>query len=157
LPKVPALEFDGVVAPAPRSGALVALPRDAAQVLGAGGRLPVVAWFNDIEYRGSTMPTGGGQLCIGIAKAIRAAAGVEIGDAVHVRIELDDAPRTVEVPEDLAAALAAAGLTEAFASLSYTHRKEHIRAVEDARRPGTRARRVEQTVARLAQTGRASR
>jgi hypothetical protein len=151
---VPALEFDGVVEAAPRGGALVALPPDAADLLGASSRLPVVAWFNDIEYRGSTMPTGGGSLCIGIANGIRAAAGVEVGDPVHVRIKVDDAPRTVEIPGDLAAALAAAGLTEAFASLSYTHRKEHLRAVEDAKRAETRARRVEHIVARLAGTNR---
>jgi len=149
--QVPALEFDGVVEGARGGGALVALPGDAAYVLGAKGRLPVVAWFNEIEYRGSTMPTGGGSLCIGISKSVRAAAGVGIGDPVHVRIEIDDAPRTVEIPGDLAAALAAAGLTDVFASLSYTHRREHVRAVEDAKRPETRARRIEQTVARLAQ------
>jgi hypothetical protein len=148
---VPAVEFDGVVEAARGGGALVALPANAAAVLGARGRVPVVARFNEIEYRGSTMPMGGGSLCVGISKSVRAAAGVGIGDAVHVRIETDDAPRTVAIPGDLAAALAAAGLTEVFASLSYTHRREHVRSVEDAKRPETRARRIEQTVARLVQ------
>jgi hypothetical protein len=151
LRRVRALEFDAIVEGARGGGALVALPADAADVLGAKRRVPVVAWFNEIEYRGSTMPTGGGSLCIGISKAVRAAAGVGIGDAVHVRIETDDAPRTIAVPGDLADALAAAGLTDAFASLSYTHRREHVRSVEDAKRPETRARRIEQTVTRLAQ------
>jgi uncharacterized protein YdeI (YjbR/CyaY-like superfamily) len=84
-----------------------------------------------------------------------AAAGVDIGDQVHVRIELDDGPRTIEVPSDLTAALARTGLTETFASLPYTHRREYVQWVDGAKRPETRTRRVEQTVARLSQPRRA--
>ena len=56
------------------------------------------------------------------------------------------APRDVKVPEDLAAALKAAGARSAFDALAYTHRKEHVRAIEDAKKPDTRARRIEQAV-----------
>jgi len=68
---------------------------------------------------------------------------------LDVDLELDTAPRDVEVPDDLAAALDAACARAAFDRLSYTHRKEHVRAVEDAKRPETRRRRIEATVAKL--------
>jgi hypothetical protein len=143
------MEFEAVVEAARGGGALVTLPGDAAAVFGTRARSPVVAWFNDVEYRGSTMPRGDGLLCVGISKAVRAAAGVDIGDQVHVRVELDDAPRTIEVPSDLAAALARAGRAATFDSLCYTHRREYVQWVEGAKRPDTRARRIEQTVAKL--------
>jgi hypothetical protein len=73
--------------------------------------------------------------CVGFRKHTRAAAGG------------DDAPRTVAVPDDLAAALAAEpGLREAFDAMSYTHRRDWVEAVEGAKRPETRARRISQAV-----------
>jgi hypothetical protein len=148
------MEFEAMVEAARGGGALVTLPGDAAAVFGTRARRPVVAWFNDVEYRGSTMPRGDGLFCLGISKAVRAAAGVDIGDQVHVRVKLDDAPRTIEVPSDLAAALARAGLAATFDSFSYTHRREYVRWVEGAKRPETRARRIEQTVAKLSEADR---
>jgi uncharacterized protein YdeI (YjbR/CyaY-like superfamily) len=80
----------------------------------------------------------------------RAAAGVEAGDVVKVTLELDTAPRTVEVPADLAAALAAKpGARAAFDALSYTARKEHVRQVESAKAQDTRERRIAKFVASL--------
>jgi hypothetical protein len=149
------MEFDAVVEAARGGGALVALPGEAAEFFGTRARRPVVAWFNGVEYRGSTMPMGDGTFCVGVSKAVRAAAGVDIGDQVHVRIQHDDTPRTLAVPGDLAAALAQAGLTEPFSSLSYTHRREYVQWVDGAKRPETRARRIEQTVARLSEAHRA--
>jgi bacteriocin resistance YdeI/OmpD-like protein len=86
--------------------------------------------------------------CVGFRKDTRAAAGgAEMGDTVAIEIRRDDAPRTVAVPDDLAAALAAEpGLREAFDAMSYTHRREWVEAVEGAKRPETRARRISQAV-----------
>jgi uncharacterized protein YdeI (YjbR/CyaY-like superfamily) len=73
-----------------------------------------------------------------------------IGDTVDVAIELDTAPREVEVPEALASALAAEPAARAaFDALSYTHRKEYARAVADAKKPETRDRRVAETLEKL--------
>jgi len=84
---------------------------------------------------------------IGLNKKVRAAAGVDAGDRVRVTIELDTEPRTVDVPPDLHAALAADPEAEAaFARLSFTHRREYVEWVEEAKRPETRARRVAGTV-----------
>ena len=80
----------------------------------------------------------------------RTAAGVKAGDQVEVTIELDLEPRTVEVPADLAAALAAKpGATAAFDALSYTMRKEYVRQVEEAKAPATRERRIAGIVVKL--------
>lgn len=85
----------------------------------------------------------GGDNCIGLSKAARAALGVEIGQEVEALIELDTAERTVEVPAELAAALdAGPGLREAFERQSLTVRKEQARTVAEARKDDTRARRI---------------
>lgn len=91
----------------------------------------------------------GGQNVIGLSKASRAELGVEIGDEIEALIELDDAPREIVVPDDLAAAFAAAGVREAFEALAPSHRKEHVRAVEEAKRPETRERRIAASVAKI--------
>lgn len=82
-----------------------------------------------------------------LAKEHRDKAGVKAGDKVEVSLERDDAPREVEVPKDLAAALKKAGARAAFDKLAFTHRKEHVRAIEEAKAAETRARRIEKAVA----------
>jgi len=133
----------------------VVLPAEVAAVMGGRARIPVAGTINGVAFRGSTMPLGDGRHCIGFRKDTRAeAGGVEIGDAVAIEIRRDDAPRTVAVPDDLAAALGAEpGLRDAFDAMAYTHRREWVEAVEGARRPETRARRIAQAVeaARAAQ------
>ncbi|MEQ1504038.1 MAG: YdeI/OmpD-associated family protein [Myxococcota bacterium] len=95
----------------------------------------------------------GGENLIGLARAAREQAKVEIGATVEVEIELDAAERTVEVPTDLAEALAAdPQALAAFSALSYAHRKEYVRWVEEAKKAETRADRVGKTVER-AKTG----
>jgi uncharacterized protein YdeI (YjbR/CyaY-like superfamily) len=64
------------------------------------------------------------------------------GDAVTVTVERDGGARVVEVPEDFAGALAEAGLREAFDGLSYSHRREHVNAILEAKKAETRARRI---------------
>jgi uncharacterized protein YdeI (YjbR/CyaY-like superfamily) len=92
----------------------------------------------------------GGRHLVPLAAEHRTAAGVAAGDEVVVDIELDDAPRTVEVPADLAAALDAdADVRRRFDALSFTQRKEHVRSVEEAKAEATRLRRIEKVVAGL--------
>ena len=62
---------------------------------------------------------------------------------------LDSAPREVDVPKDFAAALKKAGPRASFDALWYSHRKEHVRAIEEAKAPETRARRIEKSVAKV--------
>ncbi len=92
----------------------------------------------------------GGENLIGLSKAVRAEAGVEINGTYDVEITVDEGERTVEVPDDLQAALdgdRAAG--EAFAKLSFSHRKEFARWVGEAKAAATRERRVTSTLEML--------
>ena len=91
----------------------------------------------------------GGAFYVPLAAEHREAAGVAAGQEVDVRIELDSAPRETPLPDDLDAALDDESRTF-FHALAYTHRKEWVRWVEEAKRPETRAGRIEKTVAALA-------
>ncbi len=125
------------------------VPAEVVAELGAGKRPKVFVSLNGHTYR-STVAAYGDLFMLPLSTEHRIAAGVKAGDMVKVTIALDLAPRTVEVPADLAAALAARpGAAEAFDALSYTHRKEHVRAVEEAKSPATRERRIARIVAAL--------
>lgn len=110
--------------------------------LGGGKRAAVLV---TIGGRSARLRLGvmDGRNVIGLSKAARAQLGVEMDSEVEADVALDVAERVVEVPDDLAAALAAEpGLREAFDALAYSHRKEHARSVTEAKRPETRERRV---------------
>ena len=80
----------------------------------------------------------------------RTTPGVDAGDRVHVAMELDTAPRTVQPPEDLRSALEAEpGARAKFEELSFTHRREYAEWVAGAKRPETRTKRVAETVRRV--------
>jgi uncharacterized protein YdeI (YjbR/CyaY-like superfamily) len=132
--------------------AAVVLDDDQALQIGEGAkRFPVAATINGYTFRTTVMRMGGEYL-LGMNKEVRAGAGAEAGDTVEVAIELDTAPRDVEVPEALASALAnAPEALAAFEALSFTHRKEYARAVAEAKKPETRARRVAETIEKLRQ------
>ena len=122
-------------------GATVPLPFDPRSEFGKA-RAPIRGTVNGAPFR-STVAIYGGVGYLGVTKALREAAGAGIGDEVDVEIELDDAPREVEVPAELAAVLerdpeAAA----AFEKLSYTHQKEYARWIAEAKRAETKQRRV---------------
>jgi uncharacterized protein YdeI (YjbR/CyaY-like superfamily) len=87
---------------------------------------------------------------LGLSRAVRQEAGVEAGDTVEVELELDAAPREVEVPAALAAALEGdPSARAAFEALAYTHRKEYAVWVQEAKREDTRQRRVAQALEML--------
>ncbi|HEY8563225.1 MAG TPA: YdeI/OmpD-associated family protein [Pyrinomonadaceae bacterium] len=125
----------------------ITIPFDVKEVFGAK-RVPVKISVNDAQYR-TTVFFMGGRYMLAVPKVFREAAGIEAGEKITVTIEKDTEKRTIEVPRDLAEALSEAGLTEAFAKLSYTHQKEYARAVEEAKRAETRSSRINKTVAAL--------
>jgi hypothetical protein len=140
--------FDATIVAADRGGACVRIPPEVVAALGGKARIPVRATFDDIPYRGSIVKMGG-EMVIGMLKAIRSELGKGPDDVVRVTVELDEAERTVEIPADLRSALDGAGLLGAFTTLSYTHQREHVGWIEEAKRPETRARRISQTVERV--------
>jgi hypothetical protein len=145
------LAFDAVIESAGRGGgAYVRLPHDAGSVFGTRARFPVRVTFNGIPYTGSTMPMGEGTFCVGILKSIGAAADVDVGDTVAVVVERDTGDRVVDLPPELAAALAASpDAAVRFERLSFTHRREHAGYVAEAKRADTRQQRAARTVERL--------
>lgn len=126
--------------------AAIVLTDEQVQLLGGGPKTPPVSvTVNGYTFAGRVGRMNGENL-VGLAKAVRQAAGVEAGDTVEVHLVLDDGDRRVAVPDDLAEALAEAGATEAFEALAPSHRKEYVRWVTEAKKPETRARRVADAV-----------
>jgi hypothetical protein len=130
-------------------GPAAAVVLDDAQVAAVGQgakRFPVVATVNGYTWRTSVARMGG-EFLVGLNREVREGAGVKAGDDVEVALELDTAPRDVEVPPDLAAALAADPQAKtAFDGMAFTHRKEYARWVAEAKRDETRQRRVQQAL-----------
>jgi len=127
----------------------IEVPEDAVEQLGAGKRAAVIVDVNGYQYRSTIAPMGGRYL-IPFSAARRDESGIKGGDAVTVTLTADDAPRTVEVPDDLKAALdGSPAALAAWDALSYSRRKEHVRSVVDAKKPETRARRVASVVDNL--------
>jgi len=129
-------------------GHWVLVPFDARDAFGEA-RPPVRGSVNGAPFRGR-LSAYGGRTYLGLNRTVRDAAEIALGDRFEVVLERDDEPREVEVPEPLAAALAAdEEARAAFERLSFTHRNEYARWVAEARREDTRSRRVERAVAML--------
>jgi hypothetical protein len=127
----------------------IEVPADVVTALGAGNRPPVTVTVGGHSYR-TTATRMGGRFLIPLSAENRTAAGVTAGDEVDVDIEPDTAPREIEVPADLAEALAQDEAAKAtFDSLAFTHRKEWVRWVEEAKKAETRATRLAKTVEAL--------
>lgn len=146
------VRFKGVLTPTPRGGGgtLVPVPKEVAAKLGLKGMPKINAVIAGTPYRGSLMPMGDGTYCLGVLKSIQETAGVGAGDAITIELELDTAPRIVELPPDLAIEIAhdkrAIAVWEA---MSYTTKKEMARSLEEAKRPETRERRLAQALESL--------
>lgn len=109
-------------------------------------RAPVKVTLNGHTYR-STIAAMGGPPCVPLRKSNREAAGLEGGETVDVRLELDTDPRIVEPPADLVLALKQVpGAWDAWRQVSYSHQREHVEAIEEAKKPETRVRRIENAV-----------
>ena len=146
------VRFKGRLTATPRGGGgiLVPVPREVVAKLGLKGMPRIQAVIAGTPYRGSLMPMGDGNYCLGVLKSIQETAGVGLGDEIDVELEPDTAPRTVDVPPDLGAALARHGKAAAgWAKLSFTNRKEIARSLEEAKKPETRERRLAAALQRL--------
>jgi hypothetical protein len=119
----------------------IVVPEHVVEALAAGRRPAVVVAVLGHTYR-STVARMGGQYLVGVSQEQRAQAGITDERTVEVTLEVDTAPRDVAVPEDLAAALDAAGVAEGWQRLAPSARKELVRQIETAKRAETRAARV---------------
>jgi hypothetical protein len=123
------------------------IPDDVLAALGSGKRPSVRITIGGHTYR-TTVASRGGRFLVPLSAENRAAAGVAAGEQVDVEIQADTAPREVTVPADLADALAHDSTAQHFFdALSYTHRKEWVRWIEEAKKPETRKARIAKAVA----------
>lgn len=124
----------------------IEVPDDVIEALGAGRRPPVRVELDGHEFR-TTVGVMGGRHLIPVSKAIREATGLSGGDDVSVVLTVDTSPREVEVPADLAAALAAAPAAKSFFDgLSNSLQRYHVGQVTDAKTDATRERRIAKAV-----------
>ncbi|MCA1592721.1 MAG: YdeI/OmpD-associated family protein [Acidobacteria bacterium] len=127
----------------------IIIPFDVPKTFGTRARVPVRGTINDTPFRTSIVPMGGKFIMV-VNKQLRADANVKAGDTVSIVLERDTEPRVITPPADLARALKAdKDAQAAWDKLSYTHRKEYAQAVEAAKKPETRQRRIEKAVAHL--------
>jgi Bacteriocin-protection, YdeI or OmpD-Associated/Domain of unknown function (DUF1905) len=127
----------------------IEVPDEVVAELGQGQRPPVRVTIGSYSYR-TTVARLGGRFLVPLSTENRAATGVAAGDEVEVDLELDNTPREVEVPADLAAALGQDDAALAnFEALPYSHRKEWVRWVTEAKKPDTRTTRITKTVQSL--------
>lgn len=121
----------------------IVVPEEVVLGFERGKRVPVVVTINGGYTYRNTIASMGGKFLISFNAATRAATGLGGGDEVEVTLEVDDAPRTVEVPEALAAAFADnPSAAEAWASLSYSKQRQYAEPIVDAKTDETRDRRV---------------
>lgn len=127
----------------------ITVPPEVIEALGAGKRVPVIVSLGTYSYRTTVAPYGGVFL-IPVSAEHRQAAGVTAGEFVRVGLEVDAAPRTVDVPADLKKALAASKSAKIFFdSLAVSHQREYVRWVEEAKKPETRNARITKCVGLL--------
>jgi hypothetical protein len=141
------MRFPATVLASGKTATGIEVPPQVVEELGGGKRAKVTVTLNGYTYR-TSIAVMGGRYLIPVSAEVRAAAAVSAGDELEVEAVLDDAPREVDVPADLAAALSAEpGAAAAFAGLSYSHQRRHVLTVEGAKAAETRARRVAAVVA----------
>jgi hypothetical protein len=143
--------FCAVIEDAGNGGAYVCVPFDVEQTFGKK-RVKVLATIEGVPYRGSLVRMGTECHLLPVLKEIRQQTGKAIGDEIEVTVEEDTQPRKVAVPSDLAQALENdASAKDFFQSLAYTHQKEYVAWIEEAKRPETRQARIIKTIDMLKQ------
>ncbi|MCP2322031.1 hypothetical protein HDA40_000538 [Hamadaea flava] len=145
------MKFQAVIELHGKTATGIVVPDEVVEALAAGKRPAVRATIREHTYETTIAPMGG-RFLMPVSSDVRAAAGVAAGDEVEVTVEVDAAPRQVEVPDDLAAALdAVPAARKTFDGLSVSLRKYHVTQVTGAKTDETRQRRIEKSVATLAE------
>ncbi len=141
--------FRGVIENAGSGGAYVRIPFDVENIYGKK-RVPVKVTINSEPYRGTLVRMGEPWHILIVLKEIRDKIGKTFGDEVEVILEEDTEPRVVEIPPDLRKALDNDPLAKtAYVKLSYTHQREYVRAILDAKHEETRRSRIVKTIEML--------
>ena len=141
--------FSAVIEATDRGGAYVVVPFDVEKVFGKK-RVPVQATIDGVPYRGSLVRMGRPEHMLPVLKEIRRQIGKDAGDVVDMEVWEDTVTRAVEVPAVLKAAFTRFPKAQTrFESLSYSHQREYVQHINEAKKEDTRLRRVEKTVEAL--------
>jgi len=138
------------VIPTGKTTATVLLTQDQVDALRGApgrGRVPLAITFKGTTFRAS-VSVYRGEWMLGVNAEMRD-GGLAPGGSYVCDVTRDVAERVVDVPDDLRLAIENAGLTKRWDALAYTHRKEHVRAVEEAKKAQTRDSRIEKVIERL--------
>lgn len=134
--------FDGLLESGPSGGAFVVVPDELVAALGGRSRVRVRGRFGGVELHSSLVAMGG-RTCVGVHKAVRLAAGVGFGQTAEVELELDEQPRSLDLPAELSEVLDRdTGFRTAFDAAAPSQRREWVGLVRDAKRAETRRRRA---------------
>lgn len=143
------MEFRSTLMSHGKTATGVEVPDGIVAGLGSTKRPKVKVTIGDYSYRSSVASMGGVYL-LGVSAEVRAQTGVQPGDELEIEIELDEEPREVAVPDDLAGALGRAPQAQAFfEGLNYSNTRRLVRAIDAAKTAETRQRRIDKTVAGL--------
>jgi hypothetical protein len=127
----------------------IVVPENVMATLGPARRYPVVVTIGDYTYRNS-VSWYKGAFMISLSTANRTAAGVASGDEVDVTLEIDEAPRVMEIPDELALALRDAGVLEKFQALSYSKQRGFVEPWIGAKTQETRDKNLAKMLAAVA-------
>lgn len=125
----------------------VNLPEEVSGWFGEQRHVSVLGLLDGAGIQATLAPRGGGRHRLYLNNEMRSAVGIEVGDRVTITLWRDPDPRDPELPEDVRTAFDAAAVLESFLAWPPSHRREYLVAIEDAKRPETRWRRIEQTIA----------
>jgi hypothetical protein len=140
------MRFRATILATGKTAAGIHVPNEVVAALGSSRKPAVRATINGYTYR-SSVAFMGGVFMLGVSNDVRRAAGVEAGQDVDVDLELDTEPREIEVPPDLAGALATDDVARrAFEALSYSNKRRIVEPIVDAKTPETRQRRIDKAV-----------
>lgn len=132
-------------------GAYVLFPFDVEKIFGVKGRVPVKATIDGEPYRGSLVKYGHPQHMFPVLKSIREKLGKKIGDPIEVILEQDNEERKITTPADFKKALKVHKLDKVFDSMSFTHRKEYVQWIEDAKKAETRENRIVKAILKISE------
>jgi len=141
--------FKAIIQNAGGGGAFVKVPFDVERIFGSK-RPKVKAMIEGVPYRGLLTRMGTEHHLLIILKGIREQIGKTFGDEIKVSVELDVEERAIAIPAELKRAFSSNKVAKAaFEKLSYTHQKEYVTWIEEAKKDETRTRRISQTVEML--------
>lgn len=147
------IEFEAVIqteTKVPNASAWVDFPYNLKETFGKGNLVPIKATFDGrVPYQGSLAMMSGDCAMLLLRKDVRAELGKQAGDKVKVEVRLDKQKREIILAPDVKKALIRAGLLEKFQKLAFSHQREYIHHIEEAKRSETRINRIEKTVTSL--------